>query len=110
MSRALKERGSDQTLQAGRKKQPKPTSSEYPIEIELRLKKEEADARWKRQKEMIVIVSVAYISLGSFTVWAIVLLSAAYSLTEKQLLTGFIVQLLVNLFLYLVGKKPNWKH
>jgi hypothetical protein len=109
MSQALKERGSEQTLQAGRKKQPMPTSPKYPIEMKLRLKKEEADARWRRQKEMIVIVSVAYISLGSFTVWAIVLLSAAYSLTEKQLLTGFIVQLLVNLLLYLLGKKPDWK-
>jgi hypothetical protein len=74
-----------------------------------RLKREEADARWKRQKEMIVIGSAAYFSLGAFTVWAIVLLSGSYSSTDKMLLSGFIIQLLTNLFLFVAGKKPYWK-
>jgi hypothetical protein len=109
MSRELKEREPHQNLTAARKKQHVPKSLEYRIATELRLKREEAEARWSRQKEMIVIVSIAYISLGSFTVWAIVLLSVAYSSPDKMLLTGFIIQLLTNLFLYLAGKKPSWK-
>lgn len=109
MSREIKAHKFNQNLTTARKKQHVSKSPECPVATEVRLKREDADARWNRQKEMIVIVSVAYISLGSFTVWGIVLLSGAYSSTDKMLLTGFIIQLLTNLFLYLTGKKPNWK-
>lgn len=58
---------------------------------------------------MILVGTLAYVVMGSFTVWAVVLLSGAYPSTEKQLITGFIVQLLINLFLIVAGKKINWK-
>lgn len=109
MSQALKGRKREQNIPAARKRQFLPTHPEHPLEMESRLKREEADARWRRQKEMIVIGSAAYISLGSFTVWAIVLLSGSYSSTDKMLLSGFIIQLLTNLFLFVAGKKPYWK-
>ena len=82
---------------------------ERQLELSARLRIEEANARWQRQKDMILVGSLAYVVIGSFTVWAVVLLSGAYPSTEKQLVTGFIVQLLINLFLVVAGKKINWK-
>lgn len=77
--------------------------------MESRLRTAEADARWRRRKDMILVGTLAYVVIGSFTVWAVVLLSGAYPSTEKQLITGFIVQLLINLFLVVAGKKIDWK-
>lgn len=59
---------------------------------------------------MLLVGSLAYVALGSFTVWAGVLLSGSYTSTDKQLVTGFIVQLLMNLFLGVAGKKSQGKH
>lgn len=109
MSQALK-RKTDESSRASGKSHPLSVSREHRLEMESRLKREEADSRWKRQKEMIVIGSAAYISLGAFTVWAIVLLSGSYSSTDKLLLSGFIIQLLTNLFLFVAGKKANLKN
>jgi hypothetical protein len=108
MSQA-RDRKTDQRLRVSGKRQPLTASREHPLDRESRLRREEDEARWKRMKEMIVIWSVAYISLGSFTVWAIVLLSGSYSSTEKQILTGFLIQLLFNLYLFLAGKRPSFK-
>jgi len=109
MGQALREQKPGQNLMSARRRQSLPAFQEHPLEMESRLKREEADARWRRQKEMIVIGSAAYISLGAFTVWAIVLLSGSYSSTDKMLLSGFIIQLLTNLFLFVADKKPHWK-
>ncbi len=83
---------------------------ERQLELKTRLRIEEADARWHRRKEMLLVGSLAYVALGSFTVWAGVLLSGSYTSTDKQLITGFIAQLLMNLFLSVAGKKSRGKH
>jgi hypothetical protein len=79
------------------------------LELETRLRIQEANAHWQRRKDMILVGTLAYVVLGSFTVWSVVLLSRSYSSAEKQLITGFIVQLLVNQFLIVAGKKIKWK-
>jgi hypothetical protein len=109
MSQALKERKSGQSSTAARRRRLRSTSAECLLEIESRLKREDDDARWKRQKEMIIVGSVAYVSLGSFTVLAVALLSGAYPSTDKVILIGFITQLLTNLLLYMRGNTPKFK-
>lgn len=93
-----------------------PSRQERRLELEARLRIQEMDAhlrienlRWQRRKDMILVGTLACVALGSFTVWAVVLLSGAYPSAEKQLITGFIVQLFINLFLVVAGKKVNWK-
>lgn len=109
MSQAVKERKSGQSLLTVRQRQPPPAPREHLHERESRLKREESDARCKRIREMIAFVSVAFISVGSFTVLAVVLLSGSYPSTDKLILISFINQLLTNLFLFMAGKMPNFK-
>jgi len=109
MSQALKVRKRSQNVTVARKRQPLASLREHRLERESRLRREEADARWKRIKEMIVIGSVAYISLCAFSILAIVLLSGSYPSTDKLILIGFITQLLTNLFLHMAGKMPDFK-
>lgn len=106
---ALKERNPDQNAIVDRKRQPRPEPREHKLEMHSRLKREEAEARWKLVKEIIVVVSVAFISVGSFTILSVVLLSGAYPSTDKLILISFITQLLTNLFLYMAGKVPKFK-
>jgi hypothetical protein len=110
MSRSLSERGTGNKATVARSPAVTPASrQERQLELESRLRIVEADACWQRWKDMILVGSLAYVVLGSFTVWAVVLLSGAYPSAEKQLITGFIVQLLINLFLVVAGKKLRWK-
>jgi hypothetical protein len=108
MSQAEKERKSGQNLPTVQKRQLLPVPREHPEERAARLKREDSDARCKRIREMIVFVSVAFISVGSFTVLAVVLLSGSYPSTDKLVLISFITQLLTNLFLYMGGKMPKF--
>lgn len=107
--RAPKEQKSGRNLPVVRKRQPPPALREHPGERASRLKREESDARSKHIREMIFFVSVAFISVGSFTVLAVVLLSGSYPSTDKVVLISFITQLLSNLFLYMGGKMPKLK-
>ena len=110
MSRPLNARRTGEHATMARRGAAAPSSrQERQLELALHLRIEEANARWQRQKDMIFVGTLAYVVLGSFTVWAVVLLSGTYSATDKQLLTGFIVQLLINLFLVAAGKKIKWK-
>lgn len=82
---------------------------ESQLELKSRLGIEEDNARWQRRKDMILVGTFSYVVLGSFTIWVVVLLPGAYSSTDKQLITGFIVQLLFNLFFIVTGKRIKWK-
>jgi hypothetical protein len=108
MSQAVKERKTSQKLTVVRKRQPL-APREHPQDRASRLKREESEARCKQIREMIVFVSAAFISVGSFTVLAVVLLSGSYPSTDKVVLISFISNLLSNLFLYMGGKMPNFK-
>lgn len=115
MRRPVNERGtSNKETVARRTAAITASRQEKQMELESRLQIQEMeardqmeDARWRRLKEMIFVVTLACLALVSFTIWAVILLSRSYPSAEKQLITVFIVQLLVNLFVVVAGKKTG---
>jgi hypothetical protein len=107
MSQALKARKLNPKPSVVRGRQLQPSSREHHLERESRLRIAEAEARCQRWVRLISILVINFIVLGASTVWAIAFLGN-YSTTDKQYMTGFIVQIVLNLLLFLAGKKFKW--
>lgn len=69
----------------------------------------EADARWKRGMEMILVGSVASVVLSVCVVSGMVFWSGSSSLSEKQLAAALLGQILALLIGVLVGKNFKLK-
>ena len=115
MRRPVNERGNRNKVPVIREPAVVPASRQNRrVELESRLQVQEVeardrmeDARWRRRKDMLFVVTLACLAVGSFTIWGVILLSPSYPSAEKQLITGFIVQLLFNLFVVVAGKKDQ---
>lgn len=106
MSQALKPRKPNPKPTVARKRS-RPLPREHRLDRESRLRIAEAEARVQRWLKLISIVVINIIVLGASGVWAVSFLGN-YSATDKQYMTGFIVQIVLNLLLFLAGKKFKW--
>ena len=86
------------------RKLPQSATQEHRMEMEARLRMAEADARWRRGKEMILVGSTASVVLSVCVMSAIVFCSSSYSLTDRQLMAALLGHVLALLIGVLVGK------
>jgi hypothetical protein len=110
MSRALNARQTgERTTTARRPAAARPSRQEKPLELESRFRIQEEDARWRRAKEKIIVVSAVAVILDACAVSTFLITSKAATSGDRQL--GFLVlgQIIVLLVGVAVGKNFNWK-
>jgi uncharacterized membrane protein len=109
MSQVLKGQKSGQNLPAARRRQPLPASREHPMERESRLRREEADSRSKRLKEMILVGSAAFVILNASVTSTYLVLSKASTPSDRLLAFYVLGQMMSILIGVVMGKNINWK-
>jgi uncharacterized membrane protein len=109
MAQVLKEQKTDQNLPAVRKRHPQPASREHKLELESRLRREEADARSKRQKEMVLVWSAVFVILNACITSTYLVLSKASSPSDRLLAFYILGQMMSILIGVVMGKNINWK-
>lgn len=82
---------------------------EHRLEREARLRIQEADARWRRTKEKILVGSAVAVILDACVVSTFLIVSQSSTPSDRQL--GFLVlgQIIALLVGVLVGKNLKWK-
>ena len=106
MSRALKSRKPNRKPAVARKRT-QPPQREHLLEMESRLRIEEAEARCQRLLKITSIMVINAVVLIASAVWAVSFLGN-YPPSDKQYMNMFIIQIVLNLLLYLAGKKFKW--
>jgi hypothetical protein len=108
MSQAVEEQKTSQKVTVARKRQPPPTFPEHTLEMESRLRREEADAFWKRLKEMILIGSAAFVILSAGVASTYLIVSKGASPSDRQqafYVLGNMMSILVGV---VMGKTIKW--
>ena len=109
MSQAISRRKSLQTAPTTRGRSAPPAPAEHPLEMEARLRMQEADARWRRNKEKIFIGVAATTILDVCVVSTFLIMSKSSSPSDRQLSFFVMGQIIVILVGVLVGKNIKWK-
>lgn len=109
MSQTLSDKRPLQKAAVVKRRAARLTSHEHRREMEARLRMVEADARWKRGKEMIFVGSVATVVLSVCVPSAKVFWSSSSTLSDKQLAAALLGQILALLIGVLVGKNFKLK-
>lgn len=109
MSQAISERRPPQKVPVARVRSARPAAAERHLEMEARLRILEADARWRRAKEQIIVGSAMTVILNACAVSTFTIVSRAATPADRQL--GFLVlgQLIALLVGVGVGKNLKWK-
>lgn len=110
MSRTLRARQTGEgAATARRPAAPRPSRQEMRLELESRFRTQEADARWRRAKEKILVCSAVAVILDACAVSTFLIVSKAATPGDRQLgflVLGQIIALLVGVG---VGKNLKWK-
>ena len=110
MSRTLNARQTVEKITAARRPAAaRPSRQERQAELESRFRIEEDDARWRRTKEKIILVSAVAVILNACAVCTFLITSKAATSGDRQL--GFLVlgQIIVLLVGVAVGKNFKWE-
>lgn len=109
MSQTLSDRRTLPSLPAGNTKAQRRPAGEHPLEMEARLRTQEADARWRRAKEKTLVCSAVAVILNACAISTFLIVSKAATPADRQLgflVLGQIIALLVGVG---VGKNLKWK-
>lgn len=109
MSQAVEDRRLIQNLPAAERRQDLPSSREHPLEREVRLRIKEADARWQRIKEIILIGSAVFVILSTCIASTYLLLSRGSSPSEKLVAFYVLGQMMGILVGVVMGKNIKWR-
>lgn len=109
MSQAISGRRPQQKVPTARARSVRPVPPEDPLEMGVRLRIHEADARWRRAKEKLLVGSAAAVILNACAVSTFLIVSKGATPGDRQLgflVLGQIIALLVGVG---VGKNLKWK-
>jgi len=85
------------------------TSAEHPLEMESRLRIAEADARWRRQREMIIVWTGVLVALITSAAGTFTIVSKTATPSDRQLAFLVLGELIALMFTVLFGKTIKWR-
>jgi hypothetical protein len=95
------------TTPYGKKQRAAPVQSIRWLEVENRLKSEEADAELRRWKDKAMTIAFLTIAFGLCTVWGIVFLTGRFPPEDKRWVTDVFGNLVYGLICFMAGKRIN---
>jgi len=110
MSQALSERRPQSPPKiAGRKSaSPQTSSPEHLLEMKTRLRIEEENARWNRNKELLIVMSVVIVVVCACVASTALILSGSSTQSDKILAFFVLGQIITVLLSAAVGKIFKW--